>query len=44
LEIKLSNDKLLLVPLIDEYVITIDDNKIAIYVQLTDEYIQLFSN
>ncbi len=44
LEIKLSNDKLLLVPLIDEYVITIDDDKIAIYVQLTEEYIQLFSN
>jgi 16S rRNA processing protein RimM len=44
LEIKLSNDKMLLVPLIDEYVMTIDDDKMAIYCQLTEDYIELFSN
>ena len=44
LEIKLNNAKLLLVPLIEEYVITIDDEKMAIYCQLTEEYIELFSN
>ena len=44
LEIKLSNDKLLLVPLIDEYVMTIDDDKMTIYCQLTEDYIELFSN
>jgi len=43
LEIRLSSNKLLLVPFIDEYILTIDHDKMAIYCQLTEEFIELFS-
>lgn len=44
LEIRLENNQKLLVPLIEEYVITIDDEKEAIYCNLTEEFIDMFSS
>jgi len=44
MEIQLLNDKKLLVPLIEEYVITIDDEKEIIYCELSNEYIDIFSS
>jgi len=44
LEIRLGNDQKLLVPLIEEYVITIDDEKEAIYCNLTEDFIKMFTS
>lgn len=44
LEIRLENGENLLVPLIEKYVITIDDEKEAIYCNLTEEFIDMFSS
>ena len=44
LEVRLENDQKLLVPLIDEYVVTIDDEKEAIYCHLTEDFIKMFTS
>lgn len=43
LEVKLANEKTLLIPFIDEFIETIDDEKKAIYCQLSDEFIEMFT-
>lgn len=44
LEVEMSDGKKLLIPLIDEMIQIIDDEKQAIYVELDDEFIKTFSN
>lgn len=44
LEIKLENGEKLLVPLIEEYIVTIDDEKEAIYCNLSEDFIKMFSS
>lgn len=44
MEIKLKSNENLLVPLIDEYVLTIDDDMQAIYCKLTEDYIKMFTS
>jgi 16S rRNA processing protein RimM len=44
LEIKLADNKKLLVPLIEEFVVTIDDEKSIIYCELSKEFIEMFSS
>lgn len=44
LEIKLNNDKILLIPFIEQYVDTIDEDKQAIYCHVSEEFIETFSS
>lgn len=44
LEVRLANGQKLLVPLIELYVITIDDEKETIYCNLTEEFIKMFTS
>lgn len=44
LEVNLSNGKKLLIPLIEEYILTIDDDEQKIYCELTPEFIDMFSS
>jgi ribosomal 30S subunit maturation factor RimM len=44
IEVKLSDDKNLLIPFIDEFIETIDEDKKIIYCNLNPEFIEMFSN
>lgn len=44
LEVRLIDDKKLLIPLIENYVVTIDDEKEIIYCELSKEFIEMFSS
>ncbi len=44
IEVNLVDDKKLLIPFIDEFIETIDEDKKAIYCSLSPEFIEMFSN
>lgn len=44
LEVEMENGKKLLIPLVDEMITTIDEEKKIIYVELDEEFIRTFSN
>jgi 16S rRNA processing protein RimM len=44
IEVKLADDKNLLIPFIDEFIETIDEDKQAIYCNLSPEFTEMFTN
>jgi 16S rRNA processing protein RimM len=44
IEVKISENKHLLIPFIDEFIETIDEDKKIIYCNLSPEFIEMFSN